>query len=82
MVKVYDAQQYYDRYTIYYGKVDRVSGFHNCIVASENFDSPGGVYQHSTGQTGPHNGKRITLKDLPEKLRDYVTAELKNIGEL
>jgi hypothetical protein len=71
-----------DRYTVYYGgrgslyidhRGDRVR---ECVGMSEHPFHPQGFGQHSSGQPGKHNGKRITFDQLPPDCQKLVRQDL------
>jgi len=66
-----------DRYTIYYGEKNKTNNLYECIALSENPNSPLGFYQHTMGEPGRHNGKKIKLTDLPLECQKSILAELK-----
>jgi len=63
-----------DRYSLFFkGKYDDSQPTLRCCLGfNEAPWHPQGFWQHTCGIPGKHNGKRITLDDLPEKLRDFV----------
>ena len=77
---VYDnGGKTFDRYTIY---IDQVEATHNghkmyaCLGLSGNPTSPQGFSQWSYGMLGVHNGKKITLADLPKNVREHAMRRI------
>lgn len=64
-----------DRYTVYFNRSSR-PGFNDAIGMSEHPFSPQGFGQHTSGQLGAHNGKRITVSALPPDCQQFVAKEL------
>lgn len=61
-----DGGKTFDRYTVYFNQIEKENPKeYLCLAMSERPFSPQGFCQHSSGQLGRHNGKKIELKDLP-----------------
>jgi hypothetical protein len=65
-----------DRYTVYYDEKEK-SGMYTCLGMSERPFHPQGFGQHSSGQLGRHNGKRIKFEALPAQCQRAVKQDLK-----
>jgi hypothetical protein len=68
-----------DRYTVYFDIIEKQQSgiiFYSCLGMSEKPFHPCGICQHSSGQLGRHNGKRIELKDLPLDCQKAVYQDL------
>lgn len=79
ILAIYDDPNCFDRYSVYYNSVDKVKDgkkFYWVLGMSANPFHPQGFLQHTCGQLGRHNGKRIQLKDLPTDCRKEVLREL------
>ncbi len=69
----------FDRYTVYYGgrgTINHSNGLRLCVGMSEHPCHPQGFGQHGEGQPGRHNGRRITLAELPADCRRAVEGDL------
>jgi hypothetical protein len=80
---IYDGgEDTLDRFTVYFSGEGTLStapgqlGMRWCLAMSEHPFHPLGFCQHSTGMPGRHNGRRISLKDLPEDCRAAVALDL------
>lgn len=79
ILRIYDnGGKTVDRYTVYFNvrhapgkRVVWNQSYLTCLSMSENPFSPQGFCRHGQGQLGSHNGKRITLEDLP---KNYLIA--------
>ena len=78
IIRVYDnGGKTQDRYTVYYGEpYERSKTLYDCLTMDKTPFYPLGFCQHLTGCLGRHNGKQITVKDLPKDCQ----AVLKNEG--
>lgn len=76
ILAIYDAPKFGDRYTIYYDEPGSRAGFHPCLGASEHPFHPQGIGQHSEGQLGAHNGKRISFSQLPPDVQLAVKQDI------
>ena len=68
-----------DRYTVYYSgreSINHSNGFRACVGMNESPFHPQGFGQHSEGQPGKHNGKRITFQSLPADCQKLVKQDL------
>jgi hypothetical protein len=67
---VYDnGGKTFDRYSVYYENVECIKDgkkMYTCFGMSEHPFHPQGFGQHSCGQLGKHNGKKISWSELPE----------------
>jgi len=76
VLKVYDnGGETFDRYTVYYSEKETPT-LHMCRGMSENPSHPQGFGIFSSGMLGDHNGKEITLEDLPEACQELVKYDL------
>ena len=72
---IYDnGGETYDRFTVYYDQKD------NDLYVGRGMSrypfKPQGFGQWISGLLGPHNGKRIELKDLPPDCQRLVDSDL------
>lgn len=67
-----------DRYTVYFNFVEKNTKppSYMCMGMDEHPFHPQGIGMHCSGQLGPHNGKRITLEQLPPDCQKAVRNEL------
>jgi hypothetical protein len=81
IIAIYDGgEKFADRYTVYLDtkrfdrrfKVD----FYDCIAMDDIPQHPQGFCQHSSGQLGKHNGKKITLEQLPLQCQKIIHEEI------
>lgn len=73
----------FDRYTVYYSSYSfwandpqEKTRFYDCVGMSDRPFHPQGYGQHSYGQIGRHNGKRIAFEDLPIDCQELVKQDL------
>jgi hypothetical protein len=80
--RIYDnGGETFDRYTVYYsgpGTRER-RNMRMCLGMSEDPFSPLGFCQHSSGQVGKHNGKRIKFSQLPIDCQKAVKNDLQEV---
>jgi hypothetical protein len=76
ILAIYDnGGKTFDRYTVYFDTVDKMASgkrFYECFGMSERPFHPQGFGQHSCGQLGRHNGKKIEFGKLPDDCRKAV----------
>ena len=73
-----DGGKTIDRYTVYYD-VKHNHGNNNlydCLAMNNYSFDPQGFCQHSSGQLGRHNGKRIAFSKLPLDCQKAVRRDL------
>lgn len=76
ILAIYDnGGKTFDRYTVYFDQKEKENQY-LCLGMSERPFHPQGFGQHSSGQLGRHNGKKIELKDLPVDCQVAVYDEL------
>lgn len=76
VIAIYDNEgKTMDRYTVYYN-VKETNDMYMCLGMSEKPFNPLGFGQHSCGQLGSHNGKKITFNDLPVDCQKAVTQDM------
>ena len=73
---IYDNPRFCDRYTVYTHDIEHGELFH-CLSLSDNPDSPQGFSQWGIGRIGPHNGKEIIFKELPDNVQKHIESRLK-----
>ena len=80
IVAIYDNPKFGDRYTVYFSPGRRAGNgsvmLYDCLAMSAHPFSPQGIGQHTSGQLGRHNGKRIDFSILPEDCKKLVRQEL------
>jgi hypothetical protein len=80
VIAIYDnGGKTLDRYTVYYDFVSSRPGEmkqYMCLGMNAAPFHPQGIGQHSSGQLGRHNGKRISLEDLPADCQQAVKNDL------
>jgi len=80
ILRIYDnGGKTIDRYTVYYDDSyvsHNGEKLFNCLAMSDNPFHPQGFCQHSGGQLGRHNGKRITFDQLPLDCQKAVYNDL------
>jgi hypothetical protein len=79
ILAIYDAPEFADRYSIYVDKPWSGSGeadMMSVLTLSDNCNMPNGVNMWSSGQLGPHNGKKITFGELPPQVQKCALARL------
>ncbi|HBD95716.1 MAG TPA: hypothetical protein DC057_16220 [Spirochaetia bacterium] len=72
---IYDKPDIIDRYTIYYNTQCQnydIPMF-DCLCVGNN---PAVFCQHSIGQIGKHNGKKIKFENLPEIVQQAVKQDM------
>lgn len=69
ILAIYDNQgKSFDRYSVYFDAIEKEvfnAKLYLCLAMSENPYSPLGFCQHTSGQIGRHNGKKISFEQLP-----------------
>lgn len=75
---MYDKPEYGDRYTVYFNVVEKDRPrMYMCFCMDAHPFHPQGIGQHSMGQLGPHNGKKISFRQLPADCQKAVMLHLK-----
>ena len=69
----------FDRFTVYYDVKER-NGHYEGRGMSENPMHPQGFGQCCSGQLGRHNGKRITLEELPAKCQEIINRDIETLS--
>lgn len=73
---IYDNPDFCDRYSVYLNFIEKKENgntFYAVFGMSENPCSPLGFAQHSSGILGPHNGKEISKKELPQNCQKLLS---------
>ena len=73
-IRIYDnGGRTYDRYTAIDMNRPEGRGTYAAIGSSEFPFHPQGFGQHTSAMPGRHLGRRVTLADLPEQARQFVS---------
>lgn len=87
ILAIYDKPSFVDRYSVYFDVVEKVqeddAGKCHTLymvlgMSVDPFSPNTGVCQHSCGQLGAHNGKKIRLRDLPVDCLVALVQELQD----
>lgn len=87
ILRIYDnGGKTADRYTVYFSqraprgkRIMWNQSYLLCLGMSSNPFHPQGFCQHSSGQLGSHNGKRIPFSALPKDCQAAVKRDLEPI---
>jgi len=78
VLAIYDKPEYADRYTVYFNVIEKDRPrMYMCLGMDAHPFAPQGIGQHSAGMLGPHNGKRISFRQLPPDCKKAVLMHLK-----
>ena len=82
ILAIYDNPAFADRYTVYYTggfyPGNSTTKMYDCLGMSAHPFSPQGIGQHSSGQLGSHNGKKISFSKLPLDCQRAVKQDLQD----